>query len=130
MTKWMEEEEDHELELQSGHEFDHREEMSRNPLVLASKSWRWIERLDQSDCSRSMTKEFEEPMAGDKQKRDAWVRVCALIFKHFFNNAGFVGDSLNRNMFVSLICTLKRASNDVKKWRPAKVTSGFTFLVY
>ncbi|WJZ84186.1 hypothetical protein VitviT2T_003801 [Vitis vinifera] len=34
-------------------------------------------------------------------------------------NDGFVGDSLNRNMFVSLFCTLKRVSSEVRKWRPA-----------
>lgn len=46
------------------------------------------------------------------------------------NSAGFVGDSLNRNMFVSLFCTLKRVSGDVKKWRPAGADRGFTFLKY
>ncbi|PHU10348.1 Protein trichome birefringence-like 13 [Capsicum chinense] len=45
-------------------------------------------------------------------------------------SAGFVGDSLNRNMFVSLFCTLKRVSGDVKKWRPAGADRGFTFLKY
>ncbi|KAI6678237.1 hypothetical protein NL676_039033 [Syzygium grande] len=30
-------------------------------------------------------------------------------------NIGFVGDSLNRNMFVSLFCSLKRVSGEVKK---------------
>ncbi|KAK8665200.1 hypothetical protein V6N13_005373 [Hibiscus sabdariffa] len=45
-------------------------------------------------------------------------------------NIGFVGDSLNRNMFVSLFCTLKRVSNDVKKWRPAGADRGFTFVHY
>ncbi|KAG2685633.1 hypothetical protein I3760_10G134000 [Carya illinoinensis] len=44
--------------------------------------------------------------------------------------AGFVGDSLNRNMFVSLFCTLKRVSSEVKKWRPAGADRGFTFLNY
>lgn len=43
---------------------------------------------------------------------------------------GFVGDSLNRNMFVSLFCTLRRVSSDVKKWHPAKADRGFTFLQY
>uniref|UniRef100_A0A7C9B2J4 Uncharacterized protein n=1 Tax=Opuntia streptacantha TaxID=393608 RepID=A0A7C9B2J4_OPUST len=43
---------------------------------------------------------------------------------------GFIGDSLNRNMFVSLFCILRRASSDVKKWRPAKADRGFTFLQY
>lgn len=33
-------------------------------------------------------------------------------------------------MFVSLICTLRSVSNDVKKWRPAKADRGFTFLEY
>ncbi|KAF2294247.1 hypothetical protein GH714_008582 [Hevea brasiliensis] len=42
--------------------------------------------------------------------------------------AGFVGDSLNRNMFVSLFCALKRVSSEVKKWRPAGADRGFTFL--
>ncbi|OAY39372.1 protein trichome birefringence-like 13 isoform X1 [Manihot esculenta] len=45
-------------------------------------------------------------------------------------NIGFVGDSLNRNMFVSLFCTLKRVSSEVKKWRPAGADRGFTFLRY
>ncbi|XAR52962.1 hypothetical protein NMG60_11021316 [Bertholletia excelsa] len=43
---------------------------------------------------------------------------------------GFVGDSLNRNMFVSLFCTLKKVSGEVKKWRPAGADRGFTFLQY
>ncbi|RWR73177.1 protein trichome birefringence-like protein 13 [Cinnamomum micranthum f. kanehirae] len=43
---------------------------------------------------------------------------------------GFIGDSLNRNMFVSLVCTLKHASSDVKKWRPVGADRGFTFLQY
>ncbi|CAL1363878.1 unnamed protein product [Linum trigynum] len=43
---------------------------------------------------------------------------------------GFVGDSLNRNMFVSLFCALRRVSSDVKKWRPAGADRGFTFLQY
>ncbi|KAM7271108.1 hypothetical protein ACFE04_030322 [Oxalis oulophora] len=47
-----------------------------------------------------------------------------------FDSAGFVGDSLNRNMFVSLFCTLKQVSNEVKKWRPAGADRGFTFLAY
>ncbi|KAK9097100.1 hypothetical protein Sjap_022597 [Stephania japonica] len=45
-------------------------------------------------------------------------------------NIGFVGDSLNRNMFVSLVCALKKASSDVKKWRPAGADRGFTFVQY
>ncbi|GLT85892.1 hypothetical protein SLE2022_040640 [Rubroshorea leprosula] len=45
-------------------------------------------------------------------------------------NIGFIGDSLNRNMFVSLFCTLKRVSSEVKKWRPAGADRGFTFLHY
>ncbi|XP_074291597.1 protein trichome birefringence-like 13 [Silene latifolia] len=43
---------------------------------------------------------------------------------------GFIGDSLNRNMFVSLFCTLRRVSSDVKKWRPAEADRAFTFLQY
>ncbi|XP_057977930.1 protein trichome birefringence-like 13 isoform X2 [Malania oleifera] len=43
---------------------------------------------------------------------------------------GFIGDSLNRNMFVSLFCTLRRASSEVKKWRPAGADRGFTFPQY
>ncbi|GMH29716.1 hypothetical protein Nepgr_031559 [Nepenthes gracilis] len=50
--------------------------------------------------------------------------------RHRDTSIGFVGDSLNRNMFVSLFCTLKQVSNDVKKWRPAKADRGFTFLQY
>ncbi|KAL4202630.1 hypothetical protein AMTRI_Chr02g222070 [Amborella trichopoda] len=49
-------------------------------------------------------------------------------FRH--TKIGFVGDSLNRNMFVSLVCTLKKASNEVKKWRPAGADRGYTFLLY
>ncbi|KAL3730152.1 hypothetical protein ACJRO7_027196 [Eucalyptus globulus] len=45
-------------------------------------------------------------------------------------NIGFVGDSLNRNMFVSLFCSLKKVSGEVKKWRPAGADRGFTFLRY
>ncbi|KAK6159163.1 hypothetical protein DH2020_006477 [Rehmannia glutinosa] len=43
-------------------------------------------------------------------------------------NIGFVGDSLNRNMFVSLFCALKQVSPEVKKWRPVGADRGFTFL--
>ncbi|KAM5549843.1 protein trichome birefringence-like 13 [Rosa sericea] len=43
---------------------------------------------------------------------------------------GFIGDSLNRNMFVSLFCSLKRVSSEVKKWRPVGADRGFTFLQY
>ncbi|KAK6159161.1 hypothetical protein DH2020_006475 [Rehmannia glutinosa] len=45
-------------------------------------------------------------------------------------NIGFVGDSLNRNMFVSLFCALKQVSPEVKKWRPVGADRGFTFLKY
>ncbi|KAL3515410.1 hypothetical protein ACH5RR_022312 [Cinchona calisaya] len=54
-----------------------------------------------------------------------------LFLKRFANtNIGFVGDSLNRNMFVSLFCTLRRISSEVKKWRPVGADRGFTFLKY
>ncbi|KAJ0077762.1 hypothetical protein Patl1_37284 [Pistacia atlantica] len=55
-----------------------------------------------------------------------------LKFLHTYRdtNIGFVGDSLNRNMFVSLFCTLKRVSREVKKWRPVGADRGFTFLQY
>ncbi|XP_074327848.1 protein trichome birefringence-like 13 isoform X2 [Apium graveolens] len=43
---------------------------------------------------------------------------------------GFVGDSLNRNMFISFFCTLKQVSSEVKKWRHAGADRGFTFLRY
>ncbi|KAG7960508.1 hypothetical protein I3843_10G126900 [Carya illinoinensis] len=33
-------------------------------------------------------------------------------------------------MFISLFCTLKRVSSEVKKWRPAGADRGFTFLNY
>ncbi|KAL8541656.1 hypothetical protein ACS0TY_002791 [Phlomoides rotata] len=46
------------------------------------------------------------------------------------SNIGFIGDSLNRNMFVSLFCTLKHVTPDVKKWRPAGADRGFTFVKY
>ncbi|KAK7252237.1 hypothetical protein RIF29_36051 [Crotalaria pallida] len=54
-------------------------------------------------------------------------------FLHSYRHTsiGFVGDSLNRNMFVSLFCILKSAYNgQVKKWRPAGADRGFTFLDY
>ena len=44
--------------------------------------------------------------------------------------AGFVGDSLNRNMYVSLACSLKQASSRVRKWRPAGADKAITFLDY
>jgi hypothetical protein len=54
-----------------------------------------------------------------------------LFLQHYRDtNIGFVGDSLNRNMFVSLFCTLKRVSGEVKKWRPAGADRAFTFLRY
>ncbi|KAK2648812.1 hypothetical protein Ddye_016301 [Dipteronia dyeriana] len=55
-----------------------------------------------------------------------------LMFLYTYRDTsiGFVGDSLNRNMFVSLFCTLKRVSGEVKKWRPAGADRGFTFLRY
>ncbi|ESQ51106.1 hypothetical protein EUTSA_v10022706mg [Eutrema salsugineum] len=49
---------------------------------------------------------------------------------HRNTNIGFVGDSLNRNMFVSLFCMLKSVTGDLKKWRPAGADRGFTFLRY
>lgn len=33
-------------------------------------------------------------------------------------------------MFVSLFCSLRQVSNDVKKWHPAKADRGFTFVHY
>ncbi|KAK6916266.1 Trichome birefringence-like, N-terminal domain [Dillenia turbinata] len=45
-------------------------------------------------------------------------------------NIGFVGDSLNRNMFVSLFCTLRHVSSEVKKWRPAGADRCYTFLKF
>ncbi|KAK7400424.1 hypothetical protein VNO78_11630 [Psophocarpus tetragonolobus] len=50
---------------------------------------------------------------------------------HTHTAIGFVGDSLNRNMFVSLFCTLKSVSHgQIKKWRPAAADRAFTFLTY
>ncbi|KAG7579099.1 PMR5 N-terminal domain [Arabidopsis thaliana x Arabidopsis arenosa] len=49
---------------------------------------------------------------------------------HRNTNIGFVGDSLNRNMFVSLFCMLKSVTGELKKWRPAGADRGFTFLEY
>lgn len=56
--------------------------------------------------------------------------LCQMWTSWMLNSAGFVGDSLNRNMFVSLFCTLKGVSGAVKKWRPAGADRGFTFLEY
>ncbi|XP_040381596.1 protein trichome birefringence-like 13 isoform X2 [Oryza brachyantha] len=50
--------------------------------------------------------------------------------RHRNTSIGFVGDSLNRNMFVSLVCMLRGASREVRKWRPAGADRGFTFLNY
>ncbi|KAK3125068.1 hypothetical protein QOZ80_7BG0599580 [Eleusine coracana subsp. coracana] len=49
---------------------------------------------------------------------------------HRNTNIGFVGDSLNRNMFVSLVCMLRGVSGDVRKWRPVGADRGFTFIRY
>ncbi|KAI4381237.1 hypothetical protein MLD38_007331 [Melastoma candidum] len=56
--------------------------------------------------------------------------AAAFLEAYRDTNIGFVGDSLNRNMFVSLFCTLKHYSSEVKKWRPAGADRGFTFLKY
>ncbi|KAF3334319.1 protein trichome birefringence-like 13 [Carex littledalei] len=45
-------------------------------------------------------------------------------------NIGFVGDSLNRNMYLSLVCMLRRESSEVRKWRPAGADRGLTFMRY
>ncbi|GAA0153422.1 hypothetical protein LIER_11665 [Lithospermum erythrorhizon] len=59
------------------------------------------------------------------------VSVVSLCYDlQFICSAGFIGDSLNRNMFVSLFCTLKSVNKNVKKWRPAGADRGFTFLDY
>uniref|UniRef100_A0A0D9WZ51 Uncharacterized protein n=1 Tax=Leersia perrieri TaxID=77586 RepID=A0A0D9WZ51_9ORYZ len=50
--------------------------------------------------------------------------------RHRNTSIGFVGDSLNRNMFVSLVCILRGASGGVRKWRPAGADRGFTFVRY
>jgi hypothetical protein len=52
------------------------------------------------------------------------------ILRVLLNSAGFVGDSLNRNMFVSLFCMLKSVTGELKKWRPAGADRGFTFSQY
>lgn len=58
------------------------------------------------------------------------VFISLLLSLFMFNSAGFVGDSLNRNMFVSLFCSLKRVPGEVRKWRPFGADRGFTFLEY
>ncbi|KAL5647290.1 hypothetical protein ACJX0J_041645, partial [Zea mays] len=45
-------------------------------------------------------------------------------------NKGFVGDSLNCNMFASLVCMLRGVNGEVRKWRHAGADRGFTFLCY
>ncbi|KAH7518515.1 hypothetical protein FEM48_Zijuj09G0179900 [Ziziphus jujuba var. spinosa] len=55
---------------------------------------------------------------------------ASFLQKYSDTSIGFVGDSLNRNMFVSLFCSLRSFSNEVKKWRPAGADLGFTFLQY
>nr|XP_048336554.1 protein trichome birefringence-like 13 isoform X1 [Ziziphus jujuba var. spinosa] len=56
--------------------------------------------------------------------------AASFLQKYRDTSIGFVGDSLNRNMFVSLFCSLRTVSNEVKKWRPAGADRGFTFLQY
>ncbi|KAL3614397.1 Protein trichome birefringence-like 13 [Castilleja foliolosa] len=56
--------------------------------------------------------------------------IMLLVDLMDLNSAGFVGDSLNRNMFVSLFCALKQVSHEVKKWRPVGADRGFTFINY
>ncbi|XP_020677063.1 protein trichome birefringence-like 13 [Dendrobium catenatum] len=52
------------------------------------------------------------------------------FLRRFRNKSiGFVGDSLNRNMFVSLFCMLRKVYvGEVRKWRPAGADRGFTFV--
>lgn len=59
-------------------------------------------------------------------------QMNAIFFLERFKNKriGFVGDSLNRNMYVSLVCSLKKASQQVKKWRPVGADKALTFLDY
>nr|XP_048336560.1 protein trichome birefringence-like 13 [Ziziphus jujuba var. spinosa]XP_048336561.1 protein trichome birefringence-like 13 [Ziziphus jujuba var. spinosa] len=56
--------------------------------------------------------------------------AASFLQKFRDTSIGFVGDSLNRNMFVSLFCSLRSVSNEVKKWRPAGADRGFTFRQY
>lgn len=67
-----------------------------------------------------------QPWECDLPQLDA--KVFLEHFKH--RRIGFVGDSLNRNMYVSLVCYLKQASGQVKKWRPVGADKGVTFLDY
>ncbi|RRT66915.1 hypothetical protein BHE74_00035699 [Ensete ventricosum] len=64
--------------------------------------------------------------------RCGFPRLDPLRFLRRFRNTniGFVGDSLNRNMYVSLVCMLRSVSKGVRKWRPAGADRGFTFLDY
>ncbi|KAI5069549.1 hypothetical protein GOP47_0015850 [Adiantum capillus-veneris] len=59
-------------------------------------------------------------------------QMNATLFLEFFKNKriGFVGDSLNRNMYVSFVCSLKEASHKVRKWRPVGADKALTFLDY
>ncbi|XP_050364159.1 protein trichome birefringence-like 13 [Argentina anserina] len=54
----------------------------------------------------------------------------SFLHTHRDTSIGLIGDSLNRNMFVSLFCSLKSVSSEVKKWRPVGADRGFTFLEY
>ncbi|KAH7294642.1 hypothetical protein KP509_27G011100 [Ceratopteris richardii] len=57
-----------------------------------------------------------------------------LLFQNLISGcmllSGFVGDSLNRNMYASFVCSLKQASQNVRKWRPAGADKALTFLDY
>eukprot|EP00250_Pteridium_aquilinum_P007677 c17348_g2_i1 orf=79-1509(+) len=59
-------------------------------------------------------------------------QMNATLFLERFKNKriGFVGDSLNRNMYVSLVCSLRQASQQVRKWRPVGADKALTFLDY
>ncbi|MCO5601687.1 hypothetical protein L7F22_055810 [Adiantum nelumboides] len=59
-------------------------------------------------------------------------QMNATLFMEYFKNKriGFVGDSLNRNMYVSFVCSLKQGSHQVRKWRPVGADKALTFLDY
>ncbi|KAJ8769021.1 hypothetical protein K2173_024017 [Erythroxylum novogranatense] len=88
------------------------------------KGWNCI--ANNKSNAREINKWRWQPKACDLPAFDPYV------FLHTYSdtNIGFVGDSLNRNMFVSLFCIMKSASSEVKKWRPAGADRGFTFLRY
>ncbi|KAJ8769767.1 hypothetical protein K2173_007627 [Erythroxylum novogranatense] len=106
------------------YEQDPRRERYDNTCREIFKGWNCI--ANNKSNAREINKWRWQPKDCDLSAFDPQV----FLYTYRDTNIGFVGDSLNRNMFVSLFCILKSASSEVKKWRPAGADRGFTFLRY